>query len=265
MAWRVPYAHLFFPKKQLKVLRLGVAQMPARCVAESGDGTRCLEDAAYYDKEDKRRWCAAHAPESSSKSKLRKSCEVCAKTAVYGHPPTRCADHATSPLKNCEACGLRAATTIVHVAFMGRTGARVCDACATDATKRCEDASRSWKPRCTHIGDDGSQCDKTRSYGFEYGAALFCAAHRQPGTVNVRRPPRCQTPRCSRPAEYGDIKTRWCKTHAPARAQRCAYLVCEAAECTRHASYALHGDAFSKQLRWCDQHAPSSAHLVFNF
>lgn len=237
--------------------------MPARCAFESGEGDRCPEAARLYDDRGKRRWCAAHAPQGSGRSKPGRVCEVCAKNAVYGHPPTRCADHVTSRSTECEGCGLHPVTTIVHVTSKGRgAGARLCDACAGDAVKHCEDSRRSWKPQCVHVDDDGVRCTKTRSYGFEYGAALFCATHRQPGTVNVRTKSRCQVEKCRQPAEYGDVHNRWCKTHTQTT-ERCAYLVCEAPACLRHATHALRGDAFAKQLRWCDCHAPASARLVF--
>lgn len=217
----------------------------------------------FYDDKGKRRWCAEHAPEGSSKGRPRKQCDVCTKTAVYGHPPTRCGDHVKSPCTNCEACMAAAATTVVHAASKGRTNAKLCDACAADALEHCKDRSRAWKPRCTHDG-----CEKTKSFGFEYGKPLFCAVHRPPGAVNVRCRARCQANRCSQPAEYGDATTRWCKAHAAHAAevcQRCAYLVCETEGCLHHATHALRGDAFAKQLRWCDRHAPASARLVWRF
>jgi hypothetical protein len=239
--------------------------MPARCVAVA-EGERCADSAVFYDREGKRRWCAAHAPEGSGKGRPRRECEVCPKTAIYGHPPTRCGDHVTSPCTNCEACGSAAATTVVHATSGGRTGAKLCDACAADAVEHCK-GGRAWKPRCTH-----ERCEKTRSFGFEYGKPLFCAAHRPPGTTNVRCKARCQVDGCSQPAEYGNETTRWCKTHAAQTAhaavtctQRCAYLVCEAAGCLHHATHALRGDAFAKQMRWCDRHAPASARLVWRF
>ncbi len=241
--------------------------MPARCVFEAAGGARCPHAAVFYNTEGKRRWCEAHAPhapEKTTRTKPRRVCEVCAATATCGKPPTRCADHATSPYASCEDCRAAPATTVLHVVWRGRAGATLCDACARDALRESQGSDRAWKPTCTHVDADGTRCATVRSYGFEYGVPLFCATHRRPGTVNVRTKPRCQVHECSQPAEYGDASSRWCKAHAPPNMTRCAYLVCEALGCTRHATHALRGDAFSKQLRWCDAHAPSSARLVFH-
>ena len=167
--------------------------MPARCVGLLDGGARCPEVASYLNDDNKKRWCAEHAPSEAKtivagKQSTRHMCrqEGCAKTARYGHPASKCTEHASSPLAcaeaerpHCEVCTGASATVAVHVTSKGRMGAVACTGCAEvllvhAGPPRCEGG------KCTVCGERRS------SYGFEYGKPRFCARDAPPGTVNVR-------------------------------------------------------------------------------